>query len=325
MQDVKPLIRVNGLRKYFHSQQGWFSKTAPVKAVDGVSFEIYPGETYGLVGESGCGKSTLGRSVLRLFDITDGEIEFAGQDIAKMSDKQLKPLRRRMQAIFQDPYSSLNPGMTVAQLIAEPMKIHGYGKQQRESRTLELLEKVGLKAEHLNRFPYEFSGGQRQRISIARALSVNPEFVLCDEPLSALDVSVQAQVVNILQDLQQALGLTYLFIAHDLSMVRHISDRIGVMYLGALVEEAPAETLYTEPAHPYTRALLASIPVADPHVQMLDQGGIKGELAGAMSDWSGCKFCTRCPRAMEKCQTQSPAMQEISPGHRVACWLFDGQ
>jgi len=325
MQDVKPLVRVKGLRKYFHSQQGWFNKTPPVKAVDGVSFDIYPGETYGLVGESGCGKSTLGRSVLRLFDITDGEIEFAGQDIAHMSDKQLKPLRRRMQAIFQDPYSSLNPGMTVAQLIAEPMKIHGYGKEQRAERTLELLEKVGLKREHLNRFPHEFSGGQRQRISIARALSVNPEFVLCDEPLSALDVSVQAQVVNILQDLQQAFGLTYLFIAHDLSMVRHISDRIGVMYLGSLVEEAPAETLYTAPAHPYTRALLASIPVADPHVQMLDQGGIKGELPGAMSDWSGCKFCNRCPRAMEKCHSQAPVMQEISPGHRVACWLFEAQ
>lgn len=320
---AKPLIRVSQLRKYFYSRQGWFTKSTPLKAVDGVSFEIYPGETYGLVGESGCGKSTLGRSVLRLFDITDGEIEFAGQNIATISDRQLKPLRRRMQAIFQDPYSSLNPGMTVAQLIAEPMRIHGYDRAQREARTLELLEKVGLKAEHLNRFPHEFSGGQRQRISIARALSVNPEFVLCDEPLSALDVSVQAQVVNILQDLQQDLGLTYLFIAHDLSMVRHISDRIGVMYLGALVEEAPAEELYTQPAHPYTRALLASIPVADPHVQMLEQGGIKGELPGAISDWPGCKFASRCPRAMEKCQRQAPVMQEISPGHRVACWLFE--
>lgn len=323
MQQVKPLIRVSGLRKYFYSQQGWFAKSTPVKAVDGVSFEIYPGETYGLVGESGCGKSTLGRSVLRLFDITDGEIEFAGENIAAMSERQLKPLRRRMQAIFQDPYSSLNPGMTVAQLIAEPMKIHGYDRAQREAITLELLGKVGLKAEHLNRFPHEFSGGQRQRISIARALSVNPEFVLCDEPLSALDVSVQAQVVNILQDLQQALGLTYLFIAHDLSMVRHISDRIGVMYLGALVEEAPAEELYTQPAHPYTRALLASIPVADPHVQMLEQGGIKGELPGAMSEWAGCKFANRCPRAMDKCQSHAPEMRELSPGHRVACWLFE--
>lgn len=323
MPHDKPLIRVSGLRKYFYSQQGWFAKSAPVKAVDGVSFEIYPGETYGLVGESGCGKSTLGRSVLRLFDITDGEIEFDGQNIAAMNDRQLKPLRRRMQAIFQDPYSSLNPGMTVAQLIAEPMRIHGYAKALREARTLDLLDKVGLKAEHLNRFPHEFSGGQRQRISIARALSVNPEFVLCDEPLSALDVSVQAQVVNILQDLQQALGLTYLFIAHDLSMVRHISDRIGVMYLGVLVEEAPAQALYTRPAHPYTRALLASIPVADPHVQMLEQGGIKGELPGGISDQQGCKFSNRCPRAREKCQQQAPAMQEIAPGHRVACWLFE--
>lgn len=275
MSETKPLVRVRGLSKHFTSSRGWFGKNTALKAVDNVSIDILPGETYGLVGESGCGKSTLGRSILRLFEVTSGEIEFAGQNIAELSERQLKPLRRRMQSIFQDPWSSLNPGMTVVQLIAEPMRIHGYSAQLRASRTLELLKRVGLNEEHLDRFPHEFSGGQRQRISIARALSVNPEFVLCDEPLSALDVSVQAQVVNLLQDLQQAFGLTYLFIAHDLSMVRHISDRIGVMYLGSLVEEAPGERLYHQPAHPYTRALLASIPVADPHVQMLEQGELK--------------------------------------------------
>ncbi|MBU4680904.1 ABC transporter ATP-binding protein [Cedecea davisae] len=323
MSETKPLIRVRGLSKHFTASRGWFGKNATLKAVDNVSLDILPGETYGLVGESGCGKSTLGRSILRLFDITSGDIEFAGQNIAELSERQLKPLRRRMQSIFQDPWSSLNPGMTVAQLIAEPMRIHGYSARLRASRTLELLKRVGLNEEHLDRFPHEFSGGQRQRISIARALSVNPEFVLCDEPLSALDVSVQAQVVNLLQDLQQAFGLTYLFIAHDLSMVRHISDRIGVMYLGSLVEEAPAERLYHQPAHPYTRALLASIPVADPHVQMLEQGSLKGENAGEFASQSGCKFAERCPRAMEQCREQAPQMKEIAPGHRVACWQFE--
>ena len=323
MSETKPLIRVRGLSKHFTSSRGWFGKKSTLKAVDNVSLDILPGETYGLVGESGCGKSTRGRSILRLFDVTSGEIEFAGQNIAELSERQLKPLRRRMQSIFQDPWSSLNPGMTVAQLIAEPMRIHGYSAQLRASRTLELLKRVGLNEEHLDRFPHEFSGGQRQRISIARALSVNPEFVLCDEPLSALDVSVQAQVVNLLQDLQQAFGLTYLFIAHDLSMVRHISDRIGVMYLGSLVEEAPSERLYHQPAHPYTRALLASIPVADPHVQMLDQGSLKGENAGEFASQSGCKFAGRCPRTMEQCREQVPQMKEIAPGHRVACWLFE--
>lgn len=323
MHETKPLIRVRGLSKHFISSRGWFGKNTALKAVDNVSLDILPGETYGLVGESGCGKSTLGRSILRLFDVTSGEIEFAGQNIAELSERQLKPLRRRMQSIFQDPWSSLNPGMTVAQLIAEPMRIHGYDAQLRASRTLELLKRVGLNEEHLDRFPHEFSGGQRQRISIARALSVNPEFVLCDEPLSALDVSVQAQVVNLLQDLQQAFGLTYLFIAHDLSMVRHISDRIGVMYLGSLVEEAPAERLYHQPAHPYTRALLASIPVADPHVQMLEQGSLKGENTGEFASQSGCKFSGRCPRAMEQCREQAPQMTEIATGHRVACWQFE--
>ncbi|MCS2166193.1 ABC transporter ATP-binding protein [Scandinavium manionii] len=318
----EPLIRVRDLRKHYALNGGWLSKGRVVKAVDGVSFDIMPGETFGLVGESGCGKSTLGRAMLRLFDITSGEISFAGQEIAHASEKTLKPLRRRMQAIFQDPYSSLNPGMTVQQLVAEPMQIHGYDKQAQRERAEELLYKVGLKQEHLQRFPHEFSGGQRQRISIARALSVRPEFVLCDEPLSALDVSVQAQVVNILQDLQQELGLTYLFIAHDLSMVRHISSRIGVMYLGKLVEVADAEELYRHPAHPYTRALLASVPQPDPRVRNLELGGLKGEIPSPTAEINGCRFCSRCPHVMPVCQQQEPPMQEISPRHFVACWLF---
>lgn len=319
---TSPLISVRELKKHYTPDGGWLRKGRTVKAVDGVSFDILPGETFGLVGESGCGKSTLGRAILRLFDVTSGEIQFAGQDIAHASEKTLKPLRRRMQAIFQDPWSSLNPGMTVQQLVAEPMKIHGYSGQQQRERAEELLWKVGLKPEHLQRFPHEFSGGQRQRISIARALSVRPEFVLCDEPLSALDVSVQAQVVNILQDLQQELGLTYLFIAHDLSMVRHISSRIGVMYLGKLVEVAPAGELYTHPAHPYTRALLASVPQPDPRARQLEQSGLQGEIPSPSAEIRGCRFCSRCPHAMPVCQQEAPVMQEIAPQHFTACWLF---
>lgn len=318
----EPLIRLREVRKHYALNGGIFSQKRVVKAVDGVSFDIQPGETFGLVGESGCGKSTVGRSILRLFDITSGDIEFAGQDIAQASEATLKPLRRRMQAIFQDPWSSLNPGMTVQQLVAEPMKIHGYDTHTQRERAEEMLYKVGLKPEHLTRFPHEFSGGQRQRISIARALSVRPEFVLCDEPLSALDVSVQAQVVNILQDLQQELGLTYLFIAHDLSMVRHISSRIGVMYLGKLVEVAPAGELYQRPAHPYTQALLASVPVADPRIQQLDDDGLKGEIPSPTAELSGCRFCSRCPQVMPQCQQQEPPMREIAPRHFAACWLF---
>lgn len=317
-----PLIRLREVRKHYALNGGLLGPKRLVKAVDGVSFDIQPGETFGLVGESGCGKSTVGRAILRLFDITSGDIAFAGQEIAHASEKNLKPLRRRMQAIFQDPWSSLNPGMTVQQLVAEPMKIHGYDAQTQRERAAEMLYKVGLKSEHLTRFPHEFSGGQRQRISIARALSVNPEFVLCDEPLSALDVSVQAQVVNILQDLQQELGLTYLFIAHDLSMVRHISSRIGVMYLGKLVEIAPAGELYQRPAHPYTQALLASVPVPDPRVRQLEEGGLKGEIPSPTADIRGCRFCSRCPHVMPQCQQQEPPMREIAPRHFAACWLF---
>jgi len=283
------LVDVRGLKKHF-------SKEKDVKAVDGVSFRIRRGETFGLVGESGSGKSTVGRCLLRLYDYTDGEVLFDGQNLGALGEKQLKPFRRRIQTIFQDPYSSLNPGMNVLELIGEPMDIHGlYAGSERKDAVAALLSKVGLKPEHLYRYPHEFSGGQRQRISIARALSVRPEFVVCDEPISALDVSVQAQVVNMLEDLQDEFGLTYLFIAHDLSMVRHISDRIGVMYGGRLVEVADSDELYDNPLHPYTRALLSAIPVPDPRA------------SGTRATWDRESF-----------GAGDGTLREVSPGHFVA-------
>lgn len=318
------LLDVKGLKKYFPARGNGSSGRNMLKAVDDLSFHINRGETFGLVGESGCGKSTTGRSIVRLYDVTDGEVHFDGHNIATMNERQLKPFRKRMQTIFQDPYSSLNPGMNVAQLISEPMEIHNLGsKQDRQDTVLELLEKVGLKKEHALRYPHEFSGGQRQRISIARALSVRPEFILCDEPISALDVSVQAQVVNMLEDLQAEFGLTYLFIAHDLSMVRHISDRIGVMYLGKLVELAPSDELYDHPAHPYTQALLAAIPQPDPKLaQQLSSPPIAGDLPSPMQDLQGCKFASRCPFAQDRCRQEEPQWLEISPGHYTACHLY---
>ncbi len=318
------LLDVRGLKKYFPARGAGSSGRNMLKAVDDLNFHISRGETFGLVGESGCGKSTTGRSIVRLYDVTEGEIFFDGHNIAAMNERQLKPFRKRMQTIFQDPYSSLNPGMNVAQLISEPMEIHGFGsKQDRRDTVLELLEKVGLKTEHAQRYPHEFSGGQRQRISIARALSVRPEFILCDEPISALDVSVQAQVVNMLEDLQAEFGLTYLFIAHDLSMVRHISDRIGVMYLGKLVELAPSDELYDRPAHPYTQALLAAIPQPDPKLaQQLSSPPITGDLPSPMQDFQGCKFASRCPHAQDRCRQEEPQWLEISPGHYTACHLY---
>lgn len=320
----QPLLEVKGLKKYFPASgkgpggtKGW------LKAVDDVSFHIHKGETFGLVGESGCGKSTTGRSIVRLYDITEGSVWFDGQDIAKMNERQLKPFRKRMQTIFQDPYSSLNPGMNVSQLISEPLGIQGLrNKKENRERVLTLLEKVGLKAEHADRYPHEFSGGQRQRISIARALSVNPEFILCDEPISALDVSVQAQVVNMLEDLQAEYGLTYLFIAHDLSMVRHISNRIGVMYLGKLVETAPSDELYEHPAHPYTQALLAAIPVPDPKVRNLSVPVVQTEPPSPLNNMAGCKFASRCPFATDHCRQEDPRVTEIAPEHFVACHLY---
>lgn len=319
------LLDVRGLKKYFDTSKGLFGKNKQtLKAVDDVSFQIRRGETFGLVGESGCGKSTTGRSIVRLYDVTAGEIRFDGTDLAHLSERELKPFRKRMQTIFQDPYSSLNPGMNVTQLISEPMEIHGFGtKAERRETVLELLNKVGLKPEHAERYPHEFSGGQRQRISIARALSVKPEFILCDEPISALDVSVQAQVVNMLEDLQAEFGLTYLFIAHDLSMVRHISDRIGVMYLGKLVELAPSDELYNHPAHPYTQALLAAIPVPDPNAASGAAAMLEGDLPSPLAGAAGCRFASRCPFATDRCRQQEPEWKEISPGHFAACHLYE--
>ncbi|HDR7767635.1 MULTISPECIES: ABC transporter ATP-binding protein [Bacillus cereus group] len=318
------LIEVRNLKKYFPIKKGLFDrKTEQLKAVDDLSFTIKKGETFGLVGESGCGKSTTGRSIIRLHDVTSGNVLFDGKDIASLKESELKEYRKRMQIIFQDPYASLNPSMNVFQIISEPMNIHGsYEKEEQKEIILDLLKKVGLKEEHLYRYPHEFSGGQRQRISIARALSVKPDFILCDEPISALDVSVQAQVVNMLQDIQEETGVTYLFIAHDLSMVRHISDRIGVMYLGNIVEIADSEDLYTKPAHPYTQALLSSMPEPDPTKTGKDRIILEGEVPSPLNSPSGCKFRTRCKFATEKCAQEVPKMVEIAKGHEVACHLF---
>lgn len=300
LSDSKILVDVNNLKKHFSKGKDiWGRDTSVLKAVDGVSFQIRQGETFGLVGESGSGKSTVGRCLLRLYDYTDGEVSFDGQPLSKLGEKQLKPFRRRIQSIFQDPYSSLNPSLNVLDLISEPMKIHGIHEgDERKEAVATLLEKVGLKREHLYRFSHEFSGGQRQRISIARALSVRPEFVVCDEPISALDVSVQAQVVNMLEDLQAEFGLTYLFIAHDLSMVRHISDRIGVMYGGRLVEVAESDELYDNPLHPYTKALLSSILEPDPR-----KANQRIILDGYSADYG---------------RAETSELQEVSPGHFVA-------
>ena len=315
----KPLVEIKGLTKHF-SLPGEFLKPKPVlRAVDGVDLEIRRGETLGLVGESGCGKSTLARTLIRLYEPTSGEILFEGEDIARLSERALMPFRRRMQMIFQDPYASLNGRMTVRDLIAEPLEIAKVGTaESRLRRVDELLERVGLTRDHGMRFPHEFSGGQRQRIGIARAIALNPELVVCDEPISALDVSIQAQVVNMLEDLQDELGLTYLFITHDLSMVRHISDRIGVMYLGKIVELAPNDALYARPSHPYTQALLASIPVADPEARG-DAAPMTGEIPSPIDLPSGCRFRTRCPFATELCARQEPALRELGEGHSAAC------
>jgi peptide/nickel transport system ATP-binding protein len=322
-QDV--LLEVRNLKKHFPVETTLFGRTSKVlKAVDNVSFQIHRGETFGLVGESGCGKSTLGRCIIRLYDVTSGEILYDGHNLAAMNEKQMHPYRKRMQAIFQDPYSSLNPGMNVLQLISEPMEIHTkLGRAERREVVLDLLSKVGLKSEHADRFPHEFSGGQRQRISIARSLAANPEFVMCDEPISALDVSVQAQVVNMLEDLQGEFGLTYLFIAHDLSMVKHISDRIGVMYLGKIVEVASSDDLYREPVHPYTKALLSAIPVPDPKAIASNNTLLQGDLPSPLEDMAGCKFRSRCPYAMKQCAEVEPELKEVAPGHYAACHLND--
>lgn len=309
------LIEVKDLKKHFTKHK------RTVKAVDGVSFFIRKGETFGLVGESGCGKSTIGRTLIRLYKPTDGEIIYENKDIANLTDKQLLPYRKKIQMIFQDPYASLNARMTVKDIIGEPLDIHNLAKgKKREEIILDLLDRVGLNKDHASRYPHEFSGGQRQRIGIARALAVEPEFIICDEPISALDVSIQAQVVNMLDDLQKEMGLTYLFIAHDLSMVRYISDRIGVMYLGNLMEMSESEELYNSPLHPYTQALLSSIPVPDPNTAKQSKRIIlEGDVPTPIDPPSGCKFRTRCRYAKDACAESVPELKEIKKDHFVAC------
>ena len=316
------LLEAKNLSKYF-PVKNFFGKTIQqVKAVDRVSLSIKRGETFGLVGESGCGKSTLGRTLIRMYEPTDGTLSYDGDDITKIKGKELLSYHKRMQIIFQDPYSALDPHQNVREIMAEPISVfEKLSEKEMEQRIVGLLEKVGMKADDMGKYAYEFSGGQRQRIGIARALSVHLEFLLCDEPISALDVSIQAQVVNVLEDLQKELGLTYLFVAHDLSMVRHISDRIGVMYLGKVVESGESDEVYDNPCHPYTQALLKAIPIADPKRALsLEQFGMKGELPSPLHVPSGCRFHTRCPYAMDLCRQQEPELEERIPGHLVACW-----
>ncbi len=319
-----PLIEVKNLKKHFPVKKSFLGKAKQVvKAVDDVSFTIYKGETLGLVGESGCGKSTTGRTMIKLYEPTEGEIWYKGVNLSELTPKEMLPYRKEMQMIFQDPYASLNTRMTIGDIIGEAIDIHGIAKgNERKAKIHDLLKKVGLNPDHAVRYPHEFSGGQRQRIGIARALAVNPEFIICDEPISALDVSIQAQVVNMLEDLQKELGLTYLFIAHDLSMVRYISDHVGVMYLGKLVEIAESEEVYNNPKHPYTQALLSAIPIADPTNDKSERIILEGDIPSPINPPSGCTFRTRCQYAMPICAEEEPQMREVSPGHNAACHLL---
>ena len=318
---TETLLSVQKLKKHFAISGGILKREVErVHAVDGVSFDIGKGETLGLVGESGCGKSTTGRCILRLIEPSAGEVWFQGADVTRMGTDALRAMRRDMQIIFQDPYASLNPRLTVGAIIGEALQIHGLAKSRKalEERVVELLETVGLQPDHLFRFPHEFSGGQRQRIGIARALAVEPKLVICDEPVSALDVSIQAQVINLLEDLQEKFGLTYLFIAHDLSVVEHISDRVAVMYLGRVVEIAPSRALYDTPLHPYTEALLSAVPIPDPTVKR-QRIMLQGDVPNPIRPPSGCHFHTRCPIAKPDCSQRDPELLEKRPGHWVAC------
>ena len=320
------LVSVKDVKKHFPIMKGVFRRqVGAVRAVDGITFDIFRGETLGLVGESGSGKSTAGRTVLRLEEATEGSIDFEGNDLATMSASNLRKLRPRMQMVFQNPHSSLNPRMTVASIIGEPLVEHGsMNKDERRKRIEDLLELVGLDPTHANRYPHEFSGGQRQRIGIARAIALEPDFIVCDEPIAALDVSIQAQVVNLLERIQDELGLAYLFISHDMSMVRHIADRVAVMYLGRIVELAPVDQLYESPKHPYTRALHSAVPVPDPVVESTRVRVIlEGDIPSPANPPGGCPFHTRCPVARDRCSTDVPDSREIEPGHFVACHFAD--
>ncbi|MDQ0215966.1 oligopeptide transport system ATP-binding protein [Oikeobacillus pervagus] len=321
---TEPLLQVHNLRKSFPIHGGIFGKKiGEVRAVDGVSFQIQKGETLGLVGESGCGKSTTGRMILRLLDPTEGRILFEGKELTELSKREMRKMRKEMQMVFQDPYASLNPRHTVEKILEEPLIVHGMkNKQDRKKRVHELLEIVGLNSFHAKRYPHQFSGGQRQRIGIARALAVQPKLIIADEPVSALDVSIQAQVLNLLQDLQKDFDLTYLFIAHDLGVVRHISDRVGVMYLGRIVELSESDKLYRSPKHPYTQALLSAVPIPDVD-HHIDRMILEGDVPSPSKPSSGCPFHTRCPKVMKACSSELPPFKEVKNGHYVACHLFE--
>lgn len=324
----KTLLSVNGLEMHFPITRGivFQRQVGAIKAVDGITFDLYEGETLGLVGESGCGKSTTGRAILQLHRPTGGSVKFEGKELTESKGEDLRKMRRRMQMIFQDPYASLNPRMTVGSIIGEPLEVHniGSGKKDRQERVQELLKTVGLNPYFVNRYPHEFSGGQRQRIGVARALAVEPSFIVADEPISALDVSIQAQVINLMEDLQSEMNLTYLFIAHDLSVVRHIADRIAVMYLGKIVELADRDELYADPKHPYTQALLSAVPIPDPEIENKRQRIIlEGDVPSPANPPQGCNFCTRCPRVMDICKEKEPEFKDYGNGHYAACFLYE--
>ncbi len=320
---TETLLEVRNLVKYFPIKGGLLQRTVGyVKAVDGVSFTVRRGETLGLVGESGCGKTTVGRTILRLIPATSGEVLFEGRDVFKLNAREMKALRKDMQIIFQDPYSSLDPRMPIGESVAEGLLVHGVkDARKRNEIVIEMLRKVGLEDYHARRYPHEFSGGQRQRIGIARALALRPKFIVCDEPVSALDVSIQSQVLNLLKDLQAEFGLTYLFIAHNLSVVEHISDRVGVMYLGKLVELTDRVTLFRDPLHPYTKALLSAIPIPDPTAQKRERMILQGEVPSPVNPPRGCRFHPRCPFAVDRCKVEEPPLEELRPGHFAACWV----
>ncbi|MBR4878617.1 MAG: ATP-binding cassette domain-containing protein [Clostridia bacterium] len=322
---MEPILKVENLKTFFPVATSMFGKKKYLKAVNDVSFEVFENETFGLVGESGCGKSTLGRTIVKIYEPTDGKVWFEGKDVSTIKGDELKKFRKDAQMIFQDPYASLNSRMTVGEIIREPMDIHDLypTSKEKDEKASELLEIVGLKPDHIRRYPHEFSGGQRQRISIARTLALNPKFIVCDEPISALDVSIQAQIINLLEKIQEERNISYLFIAHDLGAVKHISDRIGAMYLGSLVEVGESNELYRNPLHPYTRALLSAIPIPDPHLMRNREiAAIDGEIPSPLNVPSGCAFRTRCPMAMEVCAKDTPKLRKVG-NSQVACHLYD--